>query len=88
MCMCVRAWVCVCAFVCNTFLFRVADVRVEEASVCVCACVCVCVCVWVWVCVCVCVIPFFFMSQTFELKKLPCVLVCVGAKGIHLRFMS
>ena len=35
---------CVCVRVCNTFLFRVADVRVEEASVCVRVCVCVCVC--------------------------------------------
>ena len=38
-CVCVRVCVRVC--VCNTFLFRVADVRVEEASVCVCVCVCV-----------------------------------------------
>ena len=29
-----------CVRVCNTFLFRVADVRVEEASVCVRVCVC------------------------------------------------
>ena len=57
----------------------------HERSVCVCVrvCVCVCVCVCVWVCV----IPFFFMSQTFELKKLPCVRVCVCAKEIRLLFM-
>ena len=69
--------VCVCCVQENTVLFRVAVVRSEDASVCLC-CHGTPFCVEdASVCVCVCVvgkgIPFFFLSQSFEVKTLPCV---------------
>ena len=63
----------------NAVPCRIAVVRSEDASVCLCchgtpfcvedAAVCVCVCV----CVVYKRIPFFFVSQSFEVKTLPCV---------------